>query len=101
MMHHTKASPASAKESPLLITHHIAPASSGARCWCGKAATITRTIPDVTSHYCARHWMLWLQYVTRDLEKPTAASTRSLTFAVPTLQRGESHASSAMAAALA
>ncbi len=101
MMPHPKASPASAKESSLLITHHIAPAPSGARCWCGKTATITRTTPDVTSHYCARHWRLWLQYVTRDLEQPAAASTRSLAFAIPALQRGESHASSDRAAALA
>ncbi len=101
MMHHTKPSQASAKDSTLLTTHHIAPAPFDARCWCGKAATITRTTPEVTSHYCARHWMLWLQYVTRDLEKPTTASTISLAFAIPALQRGESHALSAMASALA
>jgi hypothetical protein len=87
--------------STVLTTHHIAPAPSDARCWCGKVATITRTTPEVTSHYCVRHWMLWLQYVTRDLEKPTAASTTSLAFAIPTLQRGESHASSDMAVAMA
>jgi len=101
MMPHTKTSPASAKKFALLTTHHIAPALSGAHCWCGKAATITRTTPDVTSHYCTRHWRLWLQYVTDDLAQPTGASPTSLAFALPALQRGESHASPDRAAAMA
>ncbi len=39
--------------------HQAASARAGTRCWCGTAATVTRTAPGVVSHYCTRHWMLW------------------------------------------
>lgn len=90
-------SSSSAKHAALVTTHHLTAALPGTRCWCGRPALVTRSAPDVTSHYCRRHWVLWLQYVTQDLHHmPTSA----LTITLPTPLRGEPHASSPMATAL-
>lgn len=57
-------------------TMTIQPALRGQRCWCHRAAVVSRITKDTISHYCARHWALWWALTLRANQPPLLVSEK-------------------------
>ena len=54
----TSANTANANDARLQACRVVA-APVGARCWCGREATVSRIGVGVESNYCGEHWLTW------------------------------------------